>query len=109
MHVIAVRKEILDAHPWVARNLFTAFDEARQRSLERVFDLTASAVPIPWGNDLAREGKALLGEDYFSYGIEANRRTLEAFLQYAHEQGVCERALTPEEIFPAQLQSSYKV
>ena len=109
MHVIAVRKEILDTHPWVARNLFTAFDKARRRSLERVLDLTASLVPIPWGNDFAREGKELMGEDFFSYGIESNRRTLEAFLQYAHEQGVCERALTAEEIFPPQLQSTYKV
>jgi 4,5-dihydroxyphthalate decarboxylase len=109
MHVIAVRKEILDAHPWVARNLFAAFDEARRRSLERVLDLTASSVPIPWGNDFAREGKALMGEDFFCYGIESNRRTLDAFLQYAHEQGVCERALAAEDIFPPQLQSTYKV
>lgn len=109
MHVIAVRKEILDAHPWVARNLFTAFDEARRRSIERILDLTASHVPIPWGNDYAREGKALMGDDFFTYGIESNRRTLEAFLQYAFEQGVCEKHLRPEDIFPAQLQSTYKV
>jgi 4,5-dihydroxyphthalate decarboxylase len=109
MHVIAVRKEILDAHPWVARNLFTAFDDARRRSIERVLDLTVSLVPIPWGNDFAREGKALMGENFFSYGIERNRRTLEAFLQYAFEQGVCEKRLTAEEIFPLQLQSEYKV
>jgi len=109
MHVIAVRKEVLDAHPWVARNLFTAFDEARRRSIERVLDLTASQVPIPWGNDYAREGKALMGEDYFSYGIASNRRTLEAFLLYAFEQGVASRHLKPEDIFPAQLQSEYKV
>ena len=109
MHVIAVRKEILDEHPWVARNLFTAFDEARRRSIERVLDLTASLVPIPWGNDFAREGKAIMGEDFFSYGIEPNRKTLDAFLQYAFEQGVCEKRLTAEEIFPKQLQSEYKV
>lgn len=109
MHVIAVRKTILDEHPWVARNLFTAFDEARRRSVERVLDLTASLVPIPWGNDYARDGKALMGEDYFTYGVPSNRRTLEAFLQYAFEQGVCGKHLTPEEIFPKSLQSEYKV
>jgi 4,5-dihydroxyphthalate decarboxylase len=109
MHVIAVRKEILDAHPWVARNLFTAFDEARRCSIERVLDLTASQVPIPWGNDYAREGQALMGKDFFSYGIEPNRKTLDAFLAYAFEQGVCEKRLTAEENFPKQLQSEYKV
>ena len=31
MHVIAVRKEILDAHPWVARNLFNGFQESKRR------------------------------------------------------------------------------
>jgi 4,5-dihydroxyphthalate decarboxylase len=109
MHVIAVRRTILDEHPWVARNLFTAFEEARRRSVERVLDLTASLVPIPWGNDYARDGKALMGEDYFTYGVKSNRKTLDAFLQYAFEQGVCERHLTPEEIFPKSLQSEYKV
>lgn len=109
MHVIAVRKEILDAHPWVARNLFTAFEDARRRSIERVLDLTVSLAPIPWGNDFAREGKALMGENFFSYGIEPNRRTLDAFLQYAFEQGVCEKRLSVEELFPPQLQGEYKV
>lgn len=109
MHVIAIRKTILDANPWVARSLFTAFDEARRRSVERVLDLTASLVPIPWGNDFARDGKALMGEDYFTYGVDSNRRTLDAFLQYAFEQGVCGKHMTPEEIFPKSLQSSYKV
>jgi len=109
MHVVVMRKSILDTHPWAARSLFAAFDEARRRSIERVLDLTASQVPIPWGSDYAREGRALFGEDYFPYGIAPNRRTLEAFLRYAFEQGVCDRHLTPEEIFPESLQSTHRV
>jgi 4,5-dihydroxyphthalate decarboxylase len=109
MHVVVVRKPILDANPWVARNLLTAFEEAKRRSIERVLDMTASMVPIPWGNDFANEGMRLMREDYFAYGIDANRRTLEAFLQYAYEQGVCERALNSDDIFPREVQGTYKV
>ena len=48
MHVIAVRKEILDKDPWVAGNLFTAFKTALDRSIERLEEITASRVPLPW-------------------------------------------------------------
>jgi 4,5-dihydroxyphthalate decarboxylase len=109
MHTVAVRKEVLEKNPWIARSLFTAFEEARRRSLERAFDPTVSMLPIPWGYEYARRAKALLGDDYFPYGIDANRRTLDAFLAYAHEQGVCKRRLTVDELFPKQMMSSYKV
>ena len=51
----------------------------------------------------------MLGEDYWPYGIEPNRATLEAFAQYAFEQGVCHRKLAPEDLFPVEVQSSYRV
>jgi 4,5-dihydroxyphthalate decarboxylase len=109
MHTVVIRKEVLDSHPWVAANLFKAFEEARQRSIARVLDDTVSLIPIPWGSEYAKRGGQLFGEDYFPYGIEANRRTLSAFLGYAHEQGVCRRLLEVEELFPPQLRSSFKV
>jgi 4,5-dihydroxyphthalate decarboxylase len=93
----------------VARNLFYAFDEARRRSVARVVDGTVSLVPIPWGHEYARRGMELMGEDYFPYGIEPNRKTLEAFLGYAHEQGVCKKLLTIEELFPKQLYTTHRV
>jgi 4,5-dihydroxyphthalate decarboxylase len=104
-----VKREVLDKHPWVARSLFNAYEEAKNRSVERALDPTITMFPIPWGSEYARRGKALFGADYFPYGIEPNRKTLEAFLQFAFEQGVCKRLLTIEELFPKQLYSSYKV
>jgi 4,5-dihydroxyphthalate decarboxylase len=100
---------VLDKNPWVARSLFNAFDEARRRSIARAVDSTVTMFPIPWCYEYARRGMDLLGEDYFPYGIEQNRKTLEAFLSYAHEQGVCKRLLSVEELFPKQLTSSYRV
>jgi 4,5-dihydroxyphthalate decarboxylase len=109
MHAVAVRRDVLDKNPWIARNLFKAFDEARRRSIERALDATVTMFPIPWGCEYARRGVDLFGDDYFPYGIEPNRKTLEAFLTWAYEQGVCKKRLTVDELFPKQLSSSYKV
>ncbi|HXI99907.1 MAG TPA: hypothetical protein VNH44_01715 [Micropepsaceae bacterium] len=109
MHTVAVRRDVLDKNPWVARNLFYAFDEARKRAIARALDNTVSLYPIPWGFEYAARGLDMMGDDYFPYGIEKNRKTLEAFLSYAHEQGVCKRLLKIEELFPKQLYTTHKV
>jgi 4,5-dihydroxyphthalate decarboxylase len=109
MHAVAVQRRVLDANPWVARSLFNAFNEAKNRSVERALDSTVTMFPIPWGAEYAARGKELMGKDYFPYGIEENRKTLETFLKWAHEQGVCQRLVKVEELFPKQLQSSYRV
>ena len=109
MHAVAVRRDVLNKNPWIARNLFNAFVEAKRRAIERAFDGTVSLYPIPWADTRAQQGRDLLGKDYFPYGIEENRTTLEAFLRYAYEQGVCKRLLKVEELFPKQLTSIHKV
>ena len=109
MHTIVIKSDILDQYPWVAMNLFKAFESAKQRSIERVFDVASSRFPIPWGFEYASRAKELFGDEYWPYGIEANRTTLEAFLQYAYEQGVCHRHLTPEELFPKEVQSFVRI
>jgi 4,5-dihydroxyphthalate decarboxylase len=109
MHVVTIRRELVDRHPWVAMNLLKAFDEARRRSIARALDITAPRFPIPWCYEHATQAQATFGADYWPYGIDANRPTLEAFLRYAFEQGVCHRLLEPEELFPKSVQSSFKV
>lgn len=109
MHVIAIRKDVLKKNPWVARNLLTAFEEAKERSIARALEVTASRFPIPWGADYAAKMKEKFAEDYFPYGVEPNRKTLEAFLLYAHEQGVTARKLAPEDLFPKEVQGGFKV
>jgi 4,5-dihydroxyphthalate decarboxylase len=109
MHTVAIRRELVDRNPWIAMNLFKAFEEAKRRSVERALAVTATGFPIPWVYEHARRAQDMFGDDIFPYGIEANRRTLDAFLQYAHEQGVCHRRLQPEELFAAQVQRSFRV
>jgi 4,5-dihydroxyphthalate decarboxylase len=109
MHTVAVRREILDRHPWAAANLFAAFEKAKDRSVERALYGGMTYFPILWGFEHARRSRKLFGEHYWPYGVEANRRTLEAFLRYGHEQGVCHRLLRVEELFPPQVLQSYRV
>jgi 4,5-dihydroxyphthalate decarboxylase len=109
MHVVALRAEVHERHPWVAMNLFSAFAEAKRRSVERALDVNAPRFPVPWAAANAHHAQELMGEDFWPYGIEPNRRTLEAFLQFAHEQGVCARRLTPEELFVEQVQQAFTV
>jgi 4,5-dihydroxyphthalate decarboxylase len=109
MHVVALKGETFRAHPWIAMNLFNAFVEAKNRSMRRAVELTATRFPFAWCYEAAGRARALFGEDFFPYGIEPNRTTLEAYLQYAFEQGVCHRKLTPEELFPAEVLAEFKV
>jgi 4,5-dihydroxyphthalate decarboxylase len=108
MHVIAMRKSILDNQPWVARNLYNAFEDSKRRSLERILDPAVSRYPVPWLTNYAMRMQQTFG-DLFPYGIEANRPTLELFLRYAHEQGIAHWLARPEDIFPAGIMAPVKI
>ena len=109
MHVIAIRRAVFERYPWVAMNLFKAFDEAKERCVERMRDLTASRIPVPWAAAIAEEFGKHFGGDAFPYGLEANRKTLEAFCRFAHEQGVTATKLAPDDLFPKELRASVRV
>lgn len=99
MHVLAIKRPILERHPWVARNLYKAFEEAKQRSYARASEATASRFPIPWGVYYFERARELFGPDPFPYGIEANSVTLEAFATFASDQGVAHRRVDIGELF----------
>jgi 4,5-dihydroxyphthalate decarboxylase len=100
MHIIAMRRAVLDQHPWVARNLYNAFLESKNRSVERLLDPAVSRYPLPWLATYGREMRDRFGGDPFPYGIEPNRPTLAQLLLYAHQQGIAHHLATPDEIFP---------
>jgi 4,5-dihydroxyphthalate decarboxylase len=109
MHTIAIRRAVFERHPWVAMNLFKAFDEAKRRSAERVGDITAARIPLPWSASLAAEFAEAFGPDLFPYGVEANRPTLEAFCRFAHDQGITGRRMSPDDLFPREVRATAKV
>lgn len=110
MHTVAIRRDVVEANPWVSRNLLTAFEAAKDRGIERAADITQSRWPMPWGDaalDTSRQ--AVGGGDPWPYGIEPNRVTLEAFVDFAAEQGVAVRRLEVEELFAPETRSEYRV
>ena len=109
MHVIALRRTVFERYPWVAMNLLKAFEQAKARSLERIGDLTASRIPVPWSASIVNEYAKDFGDDPFPYGLEANRKTLDAFCRFAHEQGVTAKRLTPDDLFPKEVRASVRV
>jgi 4,5-dihydroxyphthalate decarboxylase len=100
MHIIAMRRAVLEDNPWVARNLYNAFLESKNRSVERLLDPAVSRYPLPWLATYGRQMRAEFGGDPFPYGIEPNRPTLEQLLRYAYQQGIAHRLVVPEEVFP---------
>jgi 4,5-dihydroxyphthalate decarboxylase len=109
MHVVVLRADVHRAHPWVAMNLFSAFETAKRRSLARALDFNAPLFPVPWAPANAERAAAAFGPDFWPYGVEPNRPTLAAFLEMAHEQRVCARPLTPDELFAPETRQSYRV
>ena len=108
MHIIAMRRDILDEYPWLARNLYLAFDESRRRSIGRMLEGSVSRYPIPWMLDIAEKMRDLFKGDFYPYGIEENRTTLEAFLTWSYEQGIAKKLVKPEDIFPPGINPSVK-
>lgn len=109
MHTLVIRSEVLQRHPWISMNLFKAFEEAKCRSLERLKEVTAAHVPLPFLKSHVDRVRELFGEDFWPYGVEANRKTLEAFVRFAQTQGVAHRAVALEELFAVSTLTNVKI
>jgi 4,5-dihydroxyphthalate decarboxylase len=100
MHIMVMKRHLLEANPWIARNLVNAFNESKRRSLERLFDPAVSRYPLPWLATYARKMRDMMHGDTFPFGVEANRPTWEQLLLYTYQQGIAHRHAKVEEIFP---------
>jgi 4,5-dihydroxyphthalate decarboxylase len=99
MHVVVIRRDVYDRHPWVAQSLYKALLAAKNEAYGTVYDTSALRFMLPWLIPQLEEAHDLMGKDFWSYGLDGNRDTLATFLRYHHEQGLSKRAWTPEELF----------
>ncbi len=109
MHVIVLRKDILEAYPWAARSLYKAFSQAKESLFQQIQDTSVLRLSLPWLLSELEETTQLMGSDYWPYGIAANRATLEAAISYSYEQGLTPRQPTLEELFVASTFNEFKI
>lgn len=109
MHVVVVRRDVYERHPWVAQSLSKALLAAKDQAYDRIYDTSALRFMLPWLIPQLEEARTLLGEDYWSYGLEPNRENLATFLRYHHEQGLSKRLFAPEELFAPESTEAFVI
>jgi 4,5-dihydroxyphthalate decarboxylase len=109
MHTVVIRRELYRANRWIAQSLHKAFAQAQRKTYEHLGTSMALATMLPWQSAHVEEARALLGEDWWPYGVEPNRHVLETFLRYHHEQGLSKRRLKVEELFAPETLVSFRV
>lgn len=103
MHVVVLRRELFNTHPWAAVSLYQAFEQARRNAMDFLRTQEPPTVSWPWAFEHGREIRDLMGEDFWPYGIEPNRREIETLCQYVAEQGLAPRAPAVDELFAANV------
>ena len=109
MHLVGVRRELAEQHPWLPGAVFKAFEQSKKMALEKLADTSSTKVTLPFVEERLMEARALMGEDFWSYGVSSNRKTLETFLRHHHSQGLSSRLVTPEEMFHPGTLETFKL
>jgi len=99
MHLVAMRRDRYERDPWIASSLYKAFVEAKRRALVQLHRRGAHAYMLPWVHQAVQEIDELFAGDPWPYGIEANRPTLDALVQYMAEQDLIARPLPLQDLF----------
>lgn len=101
MHVVALRRSVYEANPWIAKNLTKAFAKALDMAYEPLKERAALRYMLPWLEDHVDETRSLMGGNgkWWQDGFEANKHVLEKFLEYSFDQGLAARRYKAEELF----------
>ena len=102
MHILVVRKSLVEAHPALAPALFRAFIEAKKLAmaeLDAIAEASANKITLPWFAAELAQTKALMGKDFWRYGVAENAKELSDMCRYSHEQHLSARLLTVGELF----------
>ena len=109
MHVVVIRRDVYERHPWVAQSLYKACRIARDDAYARVYDSSALRFMEPWLIQHLEESRQLLGQDYWSYGLAENEKNLDVFLRYHHEQGLSRKRYEPADLFAAETSEAFVI
>lgn len=99
MHTVVLRRDVYEQYPWAATSLYEAFNRAKDYAYRELVETDALKLTLPWVVAEVEETRRIMGYDFWSYGIERNRVSLEALPQYLYEQSLSVRVPEVEELF----------
>ena len=99
MHLVGIRKTLVEKYPWLATSVYKAFCEAKAQAMIALRDVNALVVTLPWLEAETNETMAIMGKDFWKYSVAENMREIEALTQYIYEQGLTDRSVEIEELF----------
>ena len=99
MHVVAIKSSLVEQHPWLPKAVFEAYSKAKTQYHMHLRRLGWAYSSLPWFAQEFEETRKLMGDNFWPYGIEQNRKTLETLFRYSYEQGLSSKLLTIEELF----------
>ncbi|KAJ5606682.1 hypothetical protein N7510_009463 [Penicillium lagena] len=109
MHTVVVKRELVDKYPWLPSSLFNAFNDAKEVARVRMRFLDALRYMLPWLAAEVDEIDQIFGGDAWVYGIEPNRKTLEALVDALYDQAMIGSKPTLEELFAPIRGQNWKV
>ena len=105
MHAVAIRNSLVEQYPWLPKAVFDAYSKAKNLMYDHLKKMGWASISLPWAAQEIEETRALMGDNFWPYGITPNRKALEALFRYSYEQGLAGRKLTIEELFhPSSLE-----
>lgn len=99
MHTIVIKREAYDRNPWIAQSLFDAFSDAKRRAMENLYETNALSVMAPFLIHDIERTRALMGMDYWPFGIEGNRKSITTFFRHLKEQGIIDSEPSLADLF----------
>ena len=109
MHLLGIRRELAERHPWLPGAVLKAFAEAKRLAVQQLADTAAPSVTLPFVEEMLKDARALMGEDFWSYGVAPNRKLLDYFLAQHHAQGLSPRRVSVDELFHPATYEMFKV
>ncbi len=109
MHVVGIRRELAERHPWLPSAVFKAFEAAKEAGLKKLSDTSATKVTLPFVEERLKEARDLMGHDFWSYGVGPNRKVLDYFLAQHHSEGLSPRRVSVDELFHPATYETFKL
>jgi 4,5-dihydroxyphthalate decarboxylase len=109
MHLIGVRRTLAEKYPYLPVAVLKGFEKSKAAALEELADSSTAKATLPFLEEQLVMARATMGQDFWPYGLGANRKTLDAFLRHHHAQGLSPRLVAAEELFHPATHETFKV